>query len=333
MPFTASIYRRPSEFPVAVWKCFKEHPHDSNIIYAHVQKVAFCEGLITDQSDLWVVCWSAEVDPSVAFIASCTTGPLGPYPIFIFTPLLLDELVYDVAQPCIQLIVGALRNHVAPERVFSVFAVDAVADTFAIIWMTETGVPPNPAPVYYHADFMCCTTATFKNGPQKPLPGLGVELRLATMLDASAVARLCYGFAAGSEPFVLTEEQALYEATLMIRAEQVWVHTIQEPGQGSEIACIVATTRTTDTVSAVTKVYTNPSWRSRGCAERLMRHVCENLLQTKDSLVLYVAHDNPAAAKVYERVGFVGYSSSINGMTDSWKEIGFDREVVELGHW
>ncbi|KAI0652105.1 acyl-CoA N-acyltransferase [Trametes meyenii] len=333
MPFTASVYRHPSEFPAAVWKCFDEQPQNSNIIYAHAKKVVSGGGLTANASDLWIICWSVDAESSVLFIASCTTGPLGPYPVFIFTPLLLDELVHDVTRPCIQLIVGALRDYVAPERIFSVFALDAVADTFAATWMSETGVPPDSAPVYYHANFMYCTMSTFKEGSQKLPSDIKVELRPATISDVSGVARLCYEFAAASEPFVLTEEQALYEATLMIRSNQVWVHTAQEPEKAYEIACIVATTRTTDTVAAVTKVYTNPSWRSRGCAERLVRHVCENLLKNKYSLVLYVAHNNPAAIKVYERVGFVGYSSSANGLTDSWKEIGFDREVTELGHW
>ena len=51
--------------------------------------------------------------------------------------------------------------------------------------------------------------------------------------------------------------------------------------------------------------------------------------------MLYVAHNNPAAAKVYDRVGFLGLgptSSSVPGV-DSWLELGFDRAVVTLGHW
>jgi hypothetical protein len=51
--------------------------------------------------------------------------------------------------------------------------------------------------------------------------------------------------------------------------------------------------------------------------------------------VLYVAHDNVAAAKVYHRVGFVGLDDkdcAAEGV-ESWLEIGFDRAVVKLGHW
>ena len=52
-------------------------------------------------------------------------------------------------------------------------------------------------------------------------------------------------------------------------------------------------------------------------------------------MVLYVAHNNPAAAKVYDRVGFVGISP--NGPAaegvHSWLELGFDTDIVQLGHW
>ena len=73
---------------------------------------------------------------------------------------------------------------------------------------------------------------------------------------------------------MLSHEKAVQEATIMIQNNQVWVHEVRGSGR-REIASIVATTRTTDTVAAVTKVFTNPKWRSRGCAERLLRHVCQ----------------------------------------------------------
>ena len=72
---------------------------------------------------------------------------------------------------------------------------------------------------------------------------------------------------------MLSNEQAIHEATIMIQNNQVWVHEVRASGR-KEIASIVATTRTTDAVAAITKVFTNPKWRSRGCAERLLRHVC-----------------------------------------------------------
>lgn len=63
--------------------------------------------------------------------------------------------------------------------------------------------------------------------------------------------------------------------------------------------------------------------------------ITDRLLQSKESVVLYVAHNNPTAAKVYHRVGFVGLSQddcSLEGV-DAWLELGFDQENVDLGHW
>lgn len=58
------------------------------------------------------------------------------------------------------------------------------------------------------------------------------------------------------------------------------------------------------------------------------------LLKEKTAVILYVAHDNPAALSVYRNVGFVGFTAYSKGrMDESWKELGFDRSRVELGHW
>ncbi len=61
-----------------------------------------------------------------------------------------------------------------------------------------------------------------------------------------------------------------------MRQNQVWVHRIRQQGEDrSSIASIVAFTRNSDTLATITKVYTNPDYRRRGCAERLVRRVCK----------------------------------------------------------
>jgi predicted GNAT family acetyltransferase len=42
-------------------------------------------------------------------------------------------------------------------------------------------------------------------------------------------------------------------------------------------------------------------------------------------VILFVGHGNTAANKVYGRVGFVS--------ANDWLEVGFDRDLVDLGHW
>lgn len=64
----------------------------------------------------------------------------------------------------------------------------------------------------------------------------------------------------------------MIEARELISKRVLWVYEVTAEDQLS-IACICAVTRTTANVAAITKVFTHPSWRQRGCAERLVRHV------------------------------------------------------------
>lgn len=78
----------------------------------------------------------------------------------------------------------------------------------------------------------------------------------------------------------------------------------------------------------------NSEYLQSSTASNLANHLYR-LLSTKDSVALYVAHDNGPAAQVYHRVGFVGLDTSkppVEGV-DSWLEVGFDRAKVTLGHW
>jgi predicted GNAT family acetyltransferase len=151
----------------------------------------------------------------------------------------------------------------------------------------------------------------------------------------------------------------------------LWVHEILRPGKPAEIASIVATTRSSESVAGITKVFTNPGTRNMGCAERLVRTVCHrygthsthftfvshpllsfsspfiglltnltrfrinSLLRSYETVILYVAHNNPAASKVYRKVGFQGLESpkAVADGVEDWLELGFDRQCVALGHW
>lgn len=61
----------------------------------------------------------------------------------------------------------------------------------------------------------------------------------------------------------------------MITNKQVWVHMIQEGDKDWEAACLVATTRQSENVTAVTKVFTAEQWRGRRCAGRLLHRICQ----------------------------------------------------------
>ncbi|KAF8078899.1 hypothetical protein FPV67DRAFT_1663570 [Lyophyllum atratum] len=325
-----SIFYSASSLPSNVWDSLESDPRNSNIMYSHALKAKASDQAIEDDQT-WIVC---STDDDVDFMLSCTHHLMGTYPIFIFCTRPCSELTDLFVTPRMQLLAEALHECVLIERVYSVFALDMVSHIFAGVWSHLTQVPFYRQP-YYTARITFCTRRTLRVRTFTKLPDVSYDLRLAVADDVPAAAKLCYGFAAESEPFVLTMEEAMKETTLLVHRKQLWVHTISKDGKPSEIASIVAVTREGGGVAAITKVYTNPNWRSRRCAERLVRKVTQSLLISKESVVLYVAHNNPAASKVYNRVGFVGLddnSPSVPGV-DTWSELGFDRDIVDLGHW
>ncbi|KAG6814129.1 hypothetical protein H0H92_002124 [Tricholoma furcatifolium] len=328
---STKIFREAKLLPQPVWDIFKSDQRNSNIIYSHMLKAVNSR---PKEDEVWIVCTT---DDKVDFVLSCTRHAMGNYPIFIYSAQSTPVLTVSFVRPRVERLATTLHECVSVERVFSVFAVDVVSEAFADVWcrITHIGFYKRP---YYAASFTYCTTQSLgsKHRQFTMLPGMSYDLRPAVREDIPAVAKLCYDFAAEAEPFVLSEKQAIEEATLLISQNQLWVHTIQRDGEvDSHIASIVAVTRESPSVAAITKVFTNRDFRSKRCAERLVRKVVQTLLKRKDSVVLYVAHNNPAASKVYNRVGFVGLDKSslhVDGV-DSWLELGFERDFVTLGHW
>ncbi|KAJ7658535.1 hypothetical protein B0H17DRAFT_1096801 [Mycena rosella] len=337
-PYTVT-YNSASALPDAVWETLQAHPENSNVILPVALKTLARERNheTAGRDQCWIVVYSAG---AIDFVLSVTNGDIGTYPVFVFTTHPIHHLTSDFLLPRIIRLAEALRDAVPTTRVYSFFAPDAVTNMFVEIWHSLTGVQ-GYRDAYYHAKLTYCTKDSFarSGGAKRQMtifPGLVYELRPAVESDLEAVASLCYQFAADSEPFVLTHDGALKEATTLIRNNQIWVHGIRRAGDVVEdIASIVAFTRNSDAVATISKVFTNPAWRRRGCAERLVRRVCKHLLATKQSVALYVAHNNPGATHVYDKVGFLGLkdgAAPVEGV-DSWLEIGLDRTKIELGHW
>ncbi|TFK56734.1 hypothetical protein OE88DRAFT_51150 [Heliocybe sulcata] len=331
--YSVSSYKSPSQFPPYVWDALSSAERAANIVLPHALK--YCEKEQLD-GQYWIVCTTPENphSPAVDFILSCTEGPLGTYPIFIFTTIPSPQLTSSYASPRIRGMARELHRLVPKERVFSVFAPEPITIMFADWWCRLTGISLAHNPEYYAATFSHCTRDTFINRRMTYVPGMSYNIRPAVEKDQAAIARLCKAFAATSEPFLLSDGAAWREADMLIRNKQIWVHEISEGGCAVDIASIAAYTRNSDHVAAITKVYTNPRWRKRGCAERLVRAVTQHLLKTKESVVLYVSHGNPAA-KVYDKVGFVGLRGDAENFrgVDRWLELGFDPEATTLGHW
>ncbi|EJC98645.1 uncharacterized protein FOMMEDRAFT_170884 [Fomitiporia mediterranea MF3/22] len=333
-----TTYRSSLALPTDALNAMKRDPR-SNIISSKIEKYRAMEGrgFRLQPDEFWIVCSTTRTtsrgseDKTVDFVLACTYGVVGKYPIFIWGTKLEDDLTDEYLEVRMRNVVSELLKNVSPRRVYSIFAVQPVAQSFAAHWSSATRISIIPEP-YYAAKFSYCTTKTLAPAPSAN----GVIMRVAEDHDTEQVAHLCYGFAADSPPFVLTNDGARAEARTMIQAKQVWVLEVQH-SRGSSIACIVALTRANANVMAITKVYTPPEWRQRGYARRLVRKVCDHLftVEHKDYVVLYVGHDN-SAANVYNRVGFVALEPGTQSQfrsVENWLELGFDRAKIDLGHW
>ncbi|KIM32322.1 hypothetical protein M408DRAFT_63256 [Serendipita vermifera MAFF 305830] len=325
-------HQTPSAFLQATRNRLDAHQRKLNVILPHAEKLATAQraGHSLAPGQFWITGWSSGngSNGELEFVLSCTEHHLGTYPLFLvyLRPLptiptqTLDADMFELAK--------RLANIVPPTRVFSFYGQEAPIRALATHWSSVTGSKPVATP-YYEASSSYCTQQTLVKGSTLQLPN-GHEMRLARAEDASAIAQLCKEFADDSPPFTLTPARAMQEAQYMIKNRSVSVYTID-----GIVTTIVAVTRVSASVAGMTKVYTTPIYRGRGCAEKLVAHVCRSQLASgMESVVLFVGH-TLAAARVYHRVGFVGVgpakSSSYTPDAENWLEIGF--HGTTLGHW
>ncbi|KAG1902077.1 uncharacterized protein F5891DRAFT_1217349 [Suillus fuscotomentosus] len=330
MPGLNSSVRRfdRTNIPEDVWGALRDRDNAAraNVILPHAEKVSSHQEFLPGSEQLWLV-YSEPATSDIRFILSCTEGPLGKYPIFII-PVAPIQLASELLQGPMEAFCEPLLNEAdfRRQRVFSVFSVEPVSRAFASAWEKIAEIKCINEP-YYDAFFSACTPETFVRDGSQPVDEV-IELRLAVPQDAKKIRDLCQEFSETSKPFTLSSEQASKEARLMIQNEQVWVYEIKEGDEETDIASIVAATRQSHTVAAITKVYTPEKWQHKGRAERLVRRVCRELLKTHEQVVLYVGANLTSAQRLYDRVGFQATSGP-----ERWLEIGFDRAEVDLGHW
>jgi ribosomal protein S18 acetylase RimI-like enzyme len=379
-----TVFTDPREMIQVLGAQLESRAKESNIVYSHAYKLAsqMWSGEPTDiaPDQYWIACYSRQNQTTtLELVLSCTEGSLGAYPIFIYSHRAPSNgtLSPPHLSACVSALATALYDLVPATRVFSVFSLTRITHAFSAAWTTLTDniypIIPNP---WYSATSSYCTTETFRGARVETGVTSGHVMRKATIEDLDQCANLCEVFAKTGPPFELSLSQARKEAEGMIRANQLWVYelpsnasNVSSPNESNmggratdtAIATIVAVTRSTPTVSAITKVYTDAAYRNRGYAERLVAHVTSELLRNptsgvgrhpqleaqmlqtsgkQQSVVLYVGHTLDAT-RVYRRVGFVGLgreegSSSVchdakdEGVED-WLELGF--EGASLGHW
>ena len=196
------VYRTARSLPMDVWEALHANPRGSNVILPYVKKARQSTEVTPDASpNVWLVCSTYRAGSSTAsvdFIVSCTEGPLGSYPLFIYTPIPATQLTSSFYTPRLRSLIRELSHSVPPERVFSVFALEPIARCFASLWTHASGIELEQDPEYYAAKLTYCNANTFQAGHLAPLRDVSYELRPARESDIKSVAELCYGFATTS---------------------------------------------------------------------------------------------------------------------------------------
>lgn len=186
-------YLSALDIPPAIWVLLRSQPRRANIILFSALRIQEeeTERRPSEKGQFWLVCRSAE---QVDFILSCTNGPLGTYPICIYTPHPANQMTETFCRPRLNKLVNALHKHVDQKRVFSVFAFEAVSRIFAEFWKNLTGLDYVD---YYAAKQAFCTKATLIRAPLMAEPERN-NVRLAVEEDIEGVAELCFHFAQDS---------------------------------------------------------------------------------------------------------------------------------------
>ncbi|KAH0838089.1 hypothetical protein J3R83DRAFT_6333 [Lanmaoa asiatica] len=326
-----------------LWK----HERSSNLILAHALKKISAEAVLTgcqfvaqseveldapssdELSDsLWLTVWSTSPQGTaeLELVLACHRAGQHELPIFLWAaqPRMLSSPQWLV--PRVTALADRLASCVPPTRVFSVFGMTALVKAFSKYWTSITGFQVEAQP-FYSAYLSYCTKETIIDSKVN-LP-FGHLIRRGMIPDVEDIARLAKEFADDSIYFPLTIELARAEARELVSKGQIWLYEVS-----GAVAAICAVTRSSMKVSAITKVYTCPSWRRQGFAVHLVRSVTRRLLNCgKESVVLYVGHEN-SARRVYHRVGFVGLSGKPEERPEDVEdslELGFIG--TNRGHW
>ncbi|KAF5383481.1 hypothetical protein D9757_006138 [Collybiopsis confluens] len=334
--FSVSCYKHAKSLPDNVFNALEENRVDANVILPFLKKGTnersnSYPSFSSEQ--LWVCC--VNYTGKVEIVLSCTTNVIGGYPIFIVSAQPVSLWKRDSLEARLLRLAEALVKSVPVDRVYSVFAPDTIVKLFSQQWSKLTNIPVTHC--YYEARLLSCTAATLTSSSSTSSV-FGIS-RPVVAADLHDIARICLQFSEESEPFVLNSQNAMKEAEYLVSRNYAWVHCVDVWTNGkckSEVACIAAFTRNTAEIATISKVYTDPHWRSRGFAKTLVRKVSEYLLRDtgRQKVVLYVAHANESAARVYESVGFVEPDASVqSGHSLNWTELGFDKSQVTLGHW
>jgi len=187
--FYVVVATRPSEFPLDARQALEADQIKANVILPILLKCEQEEINGRPPNDhVWVVAYGGG---RVKLIASSTDGCIGTYPIFLFSPLSNAQLAREPISAALTMVAQTLLQAVGTQRVYSVFATEMLAKSFATIWSRMTGVQIERDP-YYLAKISYATRDTLVQ-PASPNDALGI--RPAVPGDIQGIADICYNFA------------------------------------------------------------------------------------------------------------------------------------------
>ncbi|KAF8713788.1 Acetyltransferase (GNAT) domain, partial [Rhizoctonia solani] len=330
---TFSVHSSPTDFLSVAFEHLSRREERSNIILALAleaqEKEQQTESEASTGNNFWICIWTTRASPqsratnwSLDFVFALNDNHFGGYPLFIWSGHPSCDLTPAFIEQRVRLAVVQLYKSIPSQRVFSAFGLVPVVCAFRSAWTHISGHNPEPAP-FYSVKLSYCTNNTLKTAPSS-LP-CSDSIKLAEMEDLDQVATLCNGLARDSIYFTLQDDQSNTEALKLIRDRRIWVYRTRDTSGRVRIASMVCSSRSSQSVAAITKIYTAAEFRGRQFAKRLMHWVTQHLLQNegKDTVVLYVSHGDPVE-RVCHQVGYTGLCGAPRPeLVEDWLEIGF----------
>lgn len=191
-------------------------PVKSNVILPILQKCDTRSPNANINDHKWFIIYTGSVvQRNIQYIASCTNGSIGRYPLFIYTTIpyssLSDERCQGHIVSAMRLLVITLLQHIPPSRVYSAFGQEIVIHFFSGLWTEITNINALEEP-YYIAKISHSTDATVRACDVRyhENPGEESEIRLARREDCPAIADLGYGFAGESVGCLVLFVRSIY---------------------------------------------------------------------------------------------------------------------------
>jgi hypothetical protein len=243
-------------------------------------------------------------------VLACSHNPS----LFQFSSSLLVDVASALANK-----LGDLK--VPPARLRYIFGPSLITTPFAAIWASLHSLTVKPKPLLEaHLAIISRPTLTWASH----LPPEGVKFGKAAKEELDTLTGMYHDFLqSGPHPSDLFAARTWVES--MVQTEHLFVarqNSTSEIENVSTVKAMVGIVRSTPGVKAISLVWTEPAVLSSGLAEAFVRYTCDQTFQdvNVEQICLFVEPSNPAAVRMYARVGL-----SSGWGNEHWTEYGWDQ--------